>query len=198
MTLRDKIIELREKLGISRTEFAAKIGVSAAYIHILESGKQDVTLRVLESISKSFNIPLSYFFEDFEIEESNLIILSKIPIKAKIDEQLKYTEINLGEIFLEEKYIKKETFAVQYKGLDIDNFEVKKDDLLLVTKFDNLKSGDKLITIINNFVKFCTLSINRGNILLIPSDSNELCYVYDDKKMQVLKINKIIRRKNLS
>jgi len=32
MTLRDKIIELREKLGISRTEFAAKIGVSAAYI----------------------------------------------------------------------------------------------------------------------------------------------------------------------
>lgn len=198
MTLRDKIIELREKLGISRTEFAAKIGVSAAYIHILESGKQDVTLRVLESISKSFNIPLSYFFEDFEIEESNLIILSKIPIKAKIDEQLKYTEINLGEIFLEEKYVKKEAFTVQYKGLDIDNFEVKKDDLLLVTKFDNLKSGDKLITIINNFVKFCTLSINRGNILLIPSDSNELCYVYDDKKMQVLKINKIIRRKNLS
>lgn len=198
MTLRDKIIELREKLGISRTEFAAKIGVSAAYIHILESGKQDVTLRVLESISKSFNIPLSYFFEDFEIEESNLIILSKIPIKAKIDEKMKYNEINLGEMFLEEKYVKKEAFVIQYKGLDIDNFEVKKDDLLLVTKFDNLKSGDKLITIINNFVKFCTLSINRGNILLIPSDSNELCYVYDDKKMQVLKINKIIRRKNLS
>ncbi|HQP00141.1 MAG TPA: helix-turn-helix transcriptional regulator, partial [Caldisericia bacterium] len=96
MTLRDKIIELREKLGISRTEFAAKIGVSAAYIHILESGKQDVTLRVLESISKSFNIPLSYFFEDFEIEESNVIILSKIPIKAKIDEKMKYNEINLG------------------------------------------------------------------------------------------------------
>ncbi|HOK17659.1 MAG TPA: helix-turn-helix transcriptional regulator [Caldisericia bacterium] len=198
MTLRDKIIELREKLGISRTEFAAKIGVSAAYIHILESGKQDVTLRVLESISKSFNIPLSYFFEDFEIEESNVIILSKIPIKAKIDEKMKYNEINLGEMFLEEKYVKKEAFVIQYKGLDIDNFEVKKDDLLLVTKFDNLKSGDKLITIINNFVKFCTLSINRGNILLIPSDSNELCYVYDDKKMQVLKINKIIRRKNLS
>ncbi|HQN48319.1 MAG TPA: hypothetical protein PL104_02545, partial [Caldisericia bacterium] len=101
-------------------------------------------------------------------------------------------------MFLEEKYVKKEAFVIQYKGLDIDNFEVKKDDLLLVTKFDNLKSGDKLITIINNFVKFCTLSINRGNILLIPSDSNELCYVYDDKKMQVLKINKIIRRKNLS
>ena len=198
MTLRDKIIELREKLGISRTEFAAKIGVSAAYIHILESGKQDVTLRVLESISKSFNIPLSYFFEDFEIEESNLIILSKIPIKAKIDEKMKYNEINIGEIFLEEKYVKKEAFVIQYDGSDVENIEIRKSDLLLVTKFDNLKSGDKLITIINNFVKFCTLSINRGNILLIPSDSNELCYVYDDKKMQVLKINKIIRRKNLS
>ncbi|HQL67109.1 MAG TPA: helix-turn-helix transcriptional regulator [Caldisericia bacterium] len=198
MTLRDKIIELREKLGISRTEFAAKIGVSAAYIHILESGKQDVTLRVLESISKSFNIPLSYFFEDFEIDESNLIILLKMQIKAKIDEQLKYTEINLGEIFLEEKYAKKEAFVIQYDGLDVENIEIRKSDLLLVTKFDNLKSGDKLITIINDFVKFCTLSINRGNILLIPSDANDLCYVYDDKKMQVLKINKIIRRKNLS
>ena len=196
MTLRDKIIELRKKLGISRTEFAAKIGVSAAYIYILEGGKQDVTLRVLESISKAFNIPLSYFFEDFEIEESNLILLSKVPIKAKIDEKLKYTEVNLGEIFLEEKYVKQESFAIKYNGLDLENFEIKKDDLLLVTGFDNLKNGDKLITIINNFVKFCTLSINRGNILLIPSDANDLCYVYDDKKMQVLKINKIIRENN--
>ncbi|MGQ9844706.1 MAG: hypothetical protein ACUVQN_00610, partial [Caldisericia bacterium] len=68
--------------------------------------------------------------------------------------------------------------------------------ILLITKFDNLKSGDKLIVIINNFVKFCTLSINRGNFLLLPSNVNDLAFVYDDKKMEVFKINKIIRIKN--
>jgi transcriptional regulator with XRE-family HTH domain len=196
MTLRDRLIELRKKLGITRTEFAAKIGVSAAYIHILESGKQDITLRVLESIAKSFDIPMSYFFEDFEIEESNLINLLKVPVKAKIDENYKYIKVDLGEIYLEEKYVKQEIFAVKYEGFEVKNFEIKKDDLLLVTKFDNLKSGDKLIVIINNNVKFCTLSINRGNILLVPSDINDLCYVYDDKKMSVLKISKIIRKRN--
>lgn len=196
MTLRDRLIELRKKLGITRTEFAAKIGVSAAYIHILESGKQDITLRVLESIAKSFDIPMSYFFEDFEIEKSNLINLLKVSIKAKIDEKYKYIKIDLGEIYLEEKYVKKEIFAVKYEGFDIENFEIKKDDLLLVTKFGNLKSGDKLIVIINNDVKFCTLSINRGNILLVPSNIDDLCFVYDDKKMSVLKINKVIRKRN--
>ncbi|MGC8943321.1 MAG: helix-turn-helix domain-containing protein [Caldisericia bacterium] len=196
MTLRDRLIELRKKLGITRTEFAAKIGVSAAYIHILESGKQDITLRVLESIAKSFDIPMSYFFEDFEIEESNLIFLSKVLIKGKIDKELKYTRVDLGEIYLEEKYIKQENFAIKYEGDDLENFDIKKDDLILVTKFDNLKSGDKLIVIINSFVKFCTLSMSRGNILLLPSNTNDLCFVYDSKKMDVLKINRIIRKRN--
>jgi len=196
MTLRDRLIELRKKLGITRTEFAAKIGVSAAYIHILESGKQDITLRVLESIAKSFDIPMSYFFEDFEIKESNLIFLSKVLIKGKINEELKYIKVALGEIYLEEKYTKQENFAIKYEGVDLENFDIKKDDLILVTKFDNLKSGDKLIVIINNFVKFCTLSISRGNILLLPSNIDDLCFVYDSKKMDVLKINRIIRKRN--
>lgn len=196
MTLRERLIQLRKKLGITRTEFAARIGVSAAYIHILESGKQDVTLRVLESIVKSFNIPMSYFFEDFELDESNSINLLPVSINAKIDENLNYINISFGEIYLEEKYIKKDISLIKYESSDIENFGIKKGDLLLVTKHDYLKSGDKLIVIINNYIKFCKLSISRGSLLLFPSNINDLCFVYDDKKMQAYKIDKIIRMKN--
>lgn len=196
MTLRERLIHLRKKLGITRTEFAARIGVSTAYIHILESGKQEITLRVLESIVKSFDIPMSYFFEDFEIEETNSINLLRVPISAKIDENLKYIKIFLGEIYLEEKYIKKDISLIKYESSDLENFEIKRNDILLITKFDNLKSGDKLIVMINNYVKFCTLSVSRGNFLLLPSNVNDLCFIYDDKKMEVFKINKIIRIKN--
>lgn len=192
MTLRERLVNLRKKLGITRTEFAARIGVSAAYIHILENGKQEVTLRVLESISKSFNIPITYFFEDLDISDEQTIFIKKFPIKYIIDEKFKFLTGDFGEIFLENKY-KEDFFLAKYKGDNIVDFNINKGDILLLTKFENSKTGDKILIIINNFVKFSTLSLNRGNIILIPSNKNDFCFLYEENKMKAFKIYKIIR-----
>lgn len=190
------MIELRKKLGITRTEFAARIGVSAAYIHILESGKQEITLRVLESISKSFDIPMSYFFEDFEIKGDDLINLLKVKIKGKINVNFNLLTGDFGEIYLEKKYVKPEVFIIKYEGIDIENFNIKKNDLLLTTNEKSFNHGDKLIVLINDKVKFCNLSIKRGNIILTPADIYDLSFIYEDRKMKLFKICKIIRKED--
>ncbi|MBC7194643.1 MAG: helix-turn-helix domain-containing protein [Caldisericia bacterium] len=192
MGIKERLIELRKKLGLTRTEFAARIGVSAAYIHILESGKQDITLRVLESISRSFDIPITYFFEDINLSEETKIELKKIKVKYLIDKNFEIKYGDYGDIYLPKRAFSERDFIIKYEGENIPSYELKKGDFILVSDERELYNQDKLIVKLGNYVKFCTLCIKRGNYILLPQDENEFSFILDERKMDILKIKKII------
>lgn len=192
MGIKERLIELRKRLGLTRTEFAARIGVSAAYIHILESGKQDITLRVLESISRSFEIPLTYFFEDINLAEETKIELKKLKVNYMINENKELIKGEFGEIHLPKKQFLSKNFVIKYIGEDIPSMDINKGNFLIVSKEEELFNQDRLIIQIGKNVKFCTLCIKRGNYILLPQEENDFSIILDENKMKVLKINKVI------
>lgn len=196
MRIRERLIELRKRLGLTRTEFAAKIGVSAAYIHILESGKQEITLRVLESISRSFEIPLTYFFEDINLEEETKIELKRLKVNYMINENKELIKGEFGEIHLPKKHVLNRSFIIKYLGENISSMDLEKGDFLIVSKEEELFNQDKLIVQIGKNVKFCTLCIKRGNYILLPQEESDFSFILDENKMNILKINKIVSIKD--
>lgn len=192
MGLREKLIELRKRLGLTRTEFAARIGVSAAYIHILESGKQEITLRVLDSISRSFEIPLSYFFEDINLEEETKIELKRLKVNYIINENKELIKGEYGEIHLPKKQVLNKNFVIKYFGEDIPSIELNQGNFLIVSKEEELLNQDRLIVQIGKNVKFCTLCIKRGNYILLPHEESDFSFILNENKMNILKINKVV------
>ena len=61
--LRDRIKELRKRLGLSQEEFAFKCEMDRTYITSLERGKRNISLENLEKIAKAFNMSLCEFFD---------------------------------------------------------------------------------------------------------------------------------------
>jgi transcriptional regulator with XRE-family HTH domain len=59
MTSGERIKKLRERLGLSQSEFARRLNYSRAFIHQLEKGIRNPDLSVLQKISETFNVPLS-------------------------------------------------------------------------------------------------------------------------------------------
>jgi transcriptional regulator with XRE-family HTH domain len=56
----------RRELGLSQTELARKLGVSFQQVQKYEKGTNRVSAGVLYEISKVLDVPVGYFFEDFE------------------------------------------------------------------------------------------------------------------------------------
>ena len=57
-----KISKLREKLGMTTTQLAKRVGISQAQISRLENGKQGFRSKTLERISKALGVKSMYFF----------------------------------------------------------------------------------------------------------------------------------------
>ena len=56
MELRDNLITLREVLGVSQEELGNKIGLSRFSVSNYESGKRNITDRVVQDICREFNV----------------------------------------------------------------------------------------------------------------------------------------------
>ncbi|MFN4227868.1 MAG: helix-turn-helix domain-containing protein [Candidatus Ratteibacteria bacterium] len=71
-----KIREIRKAKKYTQSELAWAIGVSPNFIGLIERGKKIPSLKTLLKISKTFQIPISYFFEEFkyQIPEEDLLI----------------------------------------------------------------------------------------------------------------------------
>ena len=72
MTLREKIgkaiIRLRKQFGLSQEQFAYDSNVDRRYMSDLENGKRNVSIDVLERISKSLDIQASTLLSEAEQE----------------------------------------------------------------------------------------------------------------------------------
>ena len=62
----------RRELGLSQTELGEKLGVSFQQVQKYEKGRNRVSAGVLYEISKALNVPVGYFFEDFEEPRATL------------------------------------------------------------------------------------------------------------------------------
>ncbi len=61
-TIGKKIAALREKLDITTTQLAKRVGISQAQISRLENGKQGFRSKTLDRISKALGVKPMYFF----------------------------------------------------------------------------------------------------------------------------------------
>lgn len=191
--IRERIIELRKELGFTRTEFAARVGVSASYIHIIETGRQEPTLRVLESIARAFDIPIIYFFEDIDISEKPVEKLVSVPIKGRISEKEAIHWEEGGSITIPQKWAEENMFFLKYQGKGIKSFDLRKGDFILVSQEETLRNKDRVIVLFDNTSSFATLSFERGNWLLRPAVEGDFTYILESRKFKILKINRIVR-----
>lgn len=64
-----KVTKLRIAHGMSRQQLGEKIGVTHQQLQKYERGVNRLTAGRLVAIAKAFGKPVSYFFEDYAIEE---------------------------------------------------------------------------------------------------------------------------------
>lgn len=60
----DRLEALRLAHGLTRTEFASRIGVSRQIIHAWITGKTKPTVSTVERVAKAFNLESRFFFSD--------------------------------------------------------------------------------------------------------------------------------------
>ena len=59
----NKITKKKKKMNLSKTEFANKIGVSSAYISLLECNKRQISKQIILKIKKAIpNLDTNIFF----------------------------------------------------------------------------------------------------------------------------------------
>lgn len=78
--LGERVLKLRQNMGLSQKEFAQKIlgKVDYTYIGKIERGDQYPSLKMLEKIAKTFSLPLGYFFQDTNRLEPLNVLSKKI------------------------------------------------------------------------------------------------------------------------
>ncbi len=68
-TIGEKIKEVRENLGISQSEFAGRIGVTASLVSQYEKAVKKPSAEILDSISKNFAVSIDYIFGRTPVNE---------------------------------------------------------------------------------------------------------------------------------
>ena len=76
MDVGKRIIELREKRGISTNKLANLAGITHSYLRNIEIGKTNPTVEMLEYICEALNISIRDFFEVNETNEITTAISS--------------------------------------------------------------------------------------------------------------------------
>lgn len=87
--LAEKIKMLRVSQGLNQTQFAHRLFVTPGAVSQWESGKTAPDTSRLIAMSKEFSVPLSFFTEEKEVTESELItqqVLTKLDSLPKTQE----------------------------------------------------------------------------------------------------------------
>ena len=72
MKTHEKIREVRKRLGISQTDFAASLGVTAANMNGIEKGRTNPSNTLIRSISILYHIPEDWLKDEENTDFSNV------------------------------------------------------------------------------------------------------------------------------
>lgn len=112
--MNERLKELRRKLGLNQTELGEKLFLSQYHISSLETGRRDLTDRIINDVCKEFNVSEEWLREgkgdmfidptsDMDFDEDIKDIL-RIINKLSPDAQKRL--YNVAEVFLQEEDIK--------------------------------------------------------------------------------------------
>jgi transcriptional regulator with XRE-family HTH domain len=59
-----KIKQMRLAKGLTQVELAEKVGIEQSYLSLLENGKQEPCLRVIDMLATGLGTPLGKLFKD--------------------------------------------------------------------------------------------------------------------------------------
>jgi len=85
-----RVRRLRQDLGLSQTEMARRLGMSASYLNLIEHEQRPLTLKVLMKLGETFKIDLNAFStrnEDGQLAELNEIIADPLFRDRALGEQ---------------------------------------------------------------------------------------------------------------
>lgn len=77
--MRYKLIELREKSGLTQEEIAAMVGISRSFYGLIETGLRNPTYGLAKKIAQVFNIDVESLFLDLDSFRMKLNASSHTP-----------------------------------------------------------------------------------------------------------------------
>ena len=83
MNIGKRLIELRERCGLTQNGLAERAGVSQTHLRRVELGQADITVGHLQLLCDAMGLSLKEFFEDESESDETAAILSKLSPKQK-------------------------------------------------------------------------------------------------------------------
>ena len=83
MDVSKRIIELRERCGMTQNGLAERAGVSQTHLRRVELGQADITVGHLQLLCDAMGITLSHFFKEEAYSDETSVALSKLSPKQK-------------------------------------------------------------------------------------------------------------------
>ena len=83
MNIGKRLIELREKCGLTQNGLAERAGVSQTHLRRVELGQADITVGHLLLLCDAMGLSLKEFFADASEADETAAILSKLSPKQK-------------------------------------------------------------------------------------------------------------------
>ena len=83
MDVSKRIIQLRERCGMTQNGLAERAGVSQTHLRRVELGQADITVGHLQLLCDAMNVSLKEFFSAEEADDELAVALSKLSPKQK-------------------------------------------------------------------------------------------------------------------
>ena len=83
MDVSKRIIDLRERCGLTQNGLAERAGVSQTHLRRVELGQADITIGHLQLLCDAMSISIQEFFNDEASEDEVAVVLSKLSPKQK-------------------------------------------------------------------------------------------------------------------
>ena len=83
MDVSKRIIDLRERCGLTQNGLAERAGVSQTHLRRVELGQADITIGHLQLLCDAMSISLKDFFDDDSSSDEIAVALSKLSPKQK-------------------------------------------------------------------------------------------------------------------
>ena len=83
MDVSKRIIDLRERCGLTQNGLAERAGVSQTHLRRVELGQADITIGHLQLLCDAMSISIQEFFNNETSEDEVAIALSKLSPKQK-------------------------------------------------------------------------------------------------------------------
>ena len=111
---------LRKIRGLSQIELAKKTSLSNTYICEMESGKLNVSIKVVERLAKALEAPLKMFFE-YDLLSLPLSAFERFPYSEEEREKLRQEKEKAKEKLKQD--VKKLKTALEVFGLEVESEE---------------------------------------------------------------------------